>query len=141
MAVLEKKEFDEFQAMFGRMLPEFSLFEFQAPRFAPIRPALDLYETDQKYVLELAAPGYDAKDFKVEVSGHTVTIWGFYSDENRPYRYHYREIPRGSFTRMVTLPQGLDPEKVDAKFENGILTIAVWPMKPLAVKKVEVKAG
>ena len=96
MAVLEKKEFDEFQAMFGRMLPEFSLFEFQAPRFAPIRPALDLYETDQKYVLELAAPGYDAKDFKVEVSGHTVTIWGFYSDENRPYRYHYREIPRGS---------------------------------------------
>ncbi len=143
MAVLEKKEFDEqFQAIFGRMLPEFPFFDFQASRFAPIRPALDLYEEDGKYVLELAAPGYQAKDFKVEVSGYTVTIWGFYAyaDENRAYRYHYREIPRGRFTRMVTFPQELNPEKVDAKFENGILTIAFWPMKPLALKKIEVKA-
>ncbi|MGC1760099.1 MAG: Hsp20/alpha crystallin family protein [Candidatus Cybelea sp.] len=141
MATLEKKEYNELQAVFGRMLPEFSVFEFQAPRFAQIRPSLDLYETDKRYVLELAAPGYEPKDIKVEVSGHTVTIWGFYTVENRPYRYHYREIPRGSFTRVVTLPQELDPEKVDAKFENGILTIALWPMKPLAFKEVEIKTS
>ena len=41
----------------------------------------------------------------------------------------------------MTLPQGLDPEKVDARFENGVLTIALWPMKPLAVREVEVKTG
>jgi HSP20 family molecular chaperone IbpA len=72
-----------------------------------------------------------------------VTIQGFYvyTGENRPYRYYYREIPRGSFTRTVTRPQDLDPERVDAKVEKGILTIALWPMKPIALKKVEVKAG
>ena len=51
MATLEKKEYNELQAVFGRMLPEFSVFEFQAPRFAQIRPSLDLYETDKRYVL------------------------------------------------------------------------------------------
>jgi HSP20 family protein len=143
MAVLEKKEFDEqFEGLFGRMFPEFPFFNFQASRFTPVRPALDLYEKDGKYYLELAVPGYQAKDFKIEVSGYTVTIWGFYpyAEEDRPYRYHYREIPRGWFTRMVTFPQELDPEKVEAKFENGILKIEFWPMKPLALKKIEVKA-
>lgn len=143
MAVLEKKEFDQqFQALFGRMFGEFPFIDFHAPRLDP-RPALDVYEENGKYVLDLAVPGYEPKDIKVEVSGFTVTIQGFYAyaGENRPYRYHHREIPRGSFTRMVTLPQDLDPERVDAKVEKGILTVALWPMKPIAPKKVEVKAG
>jgi HSP20 family protein len=143
MAVLEKKEVDpEFQTIFGRMLPEFPFFEFHTPRFAA-GPAFDLYEENGKYVLELAVPGYEPKDIKFEVSGFTVTIQGFYAyvDGSRTHRYHRREILRGSFTRTVTLPQDLDPERVDAKVEKGILTIALWPMKPIAPKKVEVKAG
>jgi HSP20 family protein len=144
MAVLEKKEFDQqFEALFGRMFSEFPSFDFHAPRFTPMRPALDLYEENGKYVLQLVVPGYEPKDIKVEVTGFTVTIQGFhaYAGESRPHRYYYREIPRGSFTRTVTLPQDLDPERVDAKVEKGILTIALWPMKPIALKKVEVKAG
>jgi HSP20 family protein len=142
MAVLEKKEFDQqFEAIIGRMFPEFPFLGFQTPRFVPTWPPLDLYEENGKYVLELAVPGYEPKDIKVEVSGYTVTIQGFYKYAGEPYRYHYHEIHRGSFSRMVTLPQDLDPDRVDAKVEKGILTIAFWPMKPLAFKKVEIKAG
>jgi HSP20 family protein len=118
-----------------------SFFDWHPARVAYPSAPLDLYEKDGKYVLEIAAPGYDAKDINVEVSGGTVTVSGERTEESdkQDARYHRREIRRGSFTRRVTLPQDLDTNSVTATVSNGILKVELSPLTPIAPKKVEVK--
>ncbi|HET9392449.1 MAG TPA: Hsp20/alpha crystallin family protein [Candidatus Rubrimentiphilum sp.] len=145
MALLEqKKDVDtQFTALVERMFDDFPFAEFQLPRFAYALPPLNLYDEFGKYILELAVPGFEPKEINVEVTGSTVVISGFRSsaDEKKFTHYHRREIRLGSFARTVALPQDVDPERVIATVEKGILTITLWPMKSIVPKKVEVKAA
>lgn len=144
--MLERKDLsDEFDALVNRALGDFPfLSELPFPRVAPFTPGppLDVYENDGKYAIDLSVPGYDAKDVNIEVNGSTVTISGSrkQSDEKKTARYYRREMRSGSFERSVTLPQELDSEHVDAKLQNGLLTIELAPLKPIAAKKIAIKS-
>ncbi len=122
-----------------------SFFDWQQPvsRVAYAVAPLDLYEKDGKYVLEVAAPGFEPKDIHVEVSGGTVTVTGDHTEqiEKKGVRYHRREMRRGSFSRTVTLPQDLDADSVAATIDKGVLKLELSPVKPIAPKKIEVKSA
>ena len=120
------------------------LLDFTFPRFNYVGATpLDLYEKDGKYVVELAAPGFEPRDINVEVSGNTVSLSGVHSErsDTKDARYHRREIRGGSFSRTVTLPQDLDANAVKASIEKGILKVELTPIKPLMPKRIEVKEG
>ncbi len=104
-------------------------------------PAIDLYEKDGNYVVECVAPGMKKEDIDIEVSDNRLTISGKHQEEKTEQntRYHYREMRRGSFSRTVSLPHELDPEKVTANYENGILRIVLPAGKQTQSKKVQVK--
>jgi HSP20 family protein len=104
---------------------------------------LDIYEKDGKYVLEIAAPGFEAKDINVEVTGQTVTVSGERTEktERDDVRYHRREMRHGAFSRSVTLPTDLDANAVVATIDKGILKVELSPVKPIAPKKIEVKTA
>lgn len=143
--MLERKDWkSEFDSLVERAFADFPFFaDFQFPRTAGFTvPAMDCYEKDGKYVLDLAIPGYEAADVNVEVNGSTVTISGTHKDseEKKGARYYRRELRTGSFTRSVTLPQDLDPEAVDASLNKGVLTLAIKTAKPIAAKKIAIKA-
>lgn len=144
MALIEqKKDVDtQFATLVERMFDDFPFAEFQAPRFAYAMPALNLYDQNGKYFLELAVPGFDPKEINVEVTGSTVVISAFHPtvEEKKFARYHRKEIRFGSFSRTVLLPQDVDPETVNATVDKGILTIELLPMKSIVPKKVLVKA-
>lgn len=120
-------------------------FEFRLPRWElpSTTTPVDVYEKDGKYVLEAAVPGFEPKEINVEVTGNTISISGKHveSSEKHGVRYHRREMRRDSFSRSATLPQDLDANAVDAKIDKGVLTVTVTPVKPLAPKKIEVKAA
>lgn len=141
--MLERKDWTtEFDTLVNRALGDFPLFaEFQFPRTTLTTPAMDVYENDGKYYLDLAVPGYEPKDINVEVNGSTVTVSGARktSDEKKASRYYHREVRTGSFMRSVTLPQDLDTEKIDATINKGVLTVTLTPTKPIAAKKILVK--
>lgn len=143
--MLERKDpLSEFEALVGRAFNDFPSFnEFPLLRVTNglAAPALDCYEKDGKYVLDVAVPGYEAKDVSVEVNGSTITISGTHKDsqEKRNARYFRRELRTGSFTRSVTLPQDLDPENVEAHLDKGVLTVELTTLKPIAPKKITVK--
>jgi HSP20 family protein len=121
-----------------------AFFDWQLPgRFTYSAAPLDLYEKDGKYVLEMAVPGYEAKDVNVEVTGQTVSVSGEHTEksEKKDVRYHRREMRRGSFSRTITLPQDLDANAVVATIDKGILKVELSPMKPIAPKKIEVKSS
>ena len=146
MALLHQpKDLEEqFQAMVDRMFGEFPrLAEF--PRWTSLTapPALDMYETDGTYTVEIAVPGYDPKEINVEVSGNTLTVSGQHAEtsEKKEAKYHRKEMRRGSFSRSVSVPQDIDPDKVEANIEKGVLKIELTPVKPIASKKVAIKDG
>lgn len=128
-------------ALIDQMVDTF--FDLQWPHYRYAGIPLDLYEKEGKYVLELPVPGFDPKEIEVEVTGSTISISGTHKEdfEKKDLRYHRREMRRGSFSRSVTLPQDLDPTKVEALIEKGILRLTLTPIVPLAPKKIEVKSG
>lgn len=132
------KEFPaEMQTLVDRLFDDFDM-----PRIASVTtPALDLYEKDGKYILELAVPGYDPKDVNVEINAGAVTVSGTHIErtEKKDAKFLRRELRRGSFTRTVALPQDVDPESVDAHVDKGMLTVSMTPLKPIAPKKITVR--
>jgi len=136
-------EFDV-QKMLDRFLADAPFMrEFPFPRLSFLTPFCDVYEKDGKYFVELAAPGFDAKDISVEVTGATVTVNGHFPEpaEKANLKYFKRQIPRGSFTRTVTFPQDIDAKLVEATMHNGLLTLALTPVKPIIPQKIAIKSA
>jgi HSP20 family protein len=89
--------------------------------------ALDIYSNGDALVVEAALPGIDPEDVDISVLGDTLTISASQHDEQTRDEddYSYREIRRGSFSRTVTLPNGLRSEDATATFENGMLRLSI----------------
>jgi len=93
-------------------------------------------------MLDVALPGLDKKDITIEVEGNCLTISGTYAaekeEDEKNKRYHYREVRRGSFSRAVTFPEDIDPDKVVATFDRGMLKIEIPSLRPAPKQKVAI---
>jgi HSP20 family protein len=103
-------------------------------------PEANIIENGKNYKIELAAPGLERKDFKVEVKDNILKISAEKENENEEEindekKYFCRkEFSYNSFTRSFTLPENLITDKIDAKYENGILHLTL-PKKEVTVSK------
>ena len=108
-------------------------------------PKVDVTEDTAAYKLTAELPGLTEKDIELSVVDGVLTLKGEKQQEKeeKNKQYWLSERTYGSFQRSFALPESVDPEKVDAKFAKGLLTITL-PKKPevvKAAKKIEVKAG
>lgn len=103
--------------------------------FAQYVPAVNIAEAADHFSIELSAPGFGKEDFKIEVENQALTVSGEKKSENAEEgkTYTRKEFGYGSFKRAFSLPQSADTEKVDAKYESGILRVIIS-------KKEEAKA-
>lgn len=101
-------------------------------------PAVNIRENNENFLVEMAAPGMNKNDFKVELHGNTLTIASeknFEEETNEEERYSRREFSYQSFTRIFTLPKDVvDGDKIEAKYENGLLRLVI-PKKEEARQK------
>ncbi len=99
-------------------------------------PEVNIVEGTKDYQIELAAPGMDRKDFKIEVQNGVLNISAEKqeekNDEGKSFRR--REFSYHSFSRSFALPDNLLDDKIDAKYENGILKL-VLPKKEATAQK------
>ena len=95
--------------------------------------SLDVVENGDTYVIKAAVPGVDPKDVEISVDEDVLTLPGEFNkqEETTEENYLRREIRYGSFLRQLRLPPTVEPEKAEAKFENGMLTLSL-PKKPEA---------
>lgn len=106
-------------------------------------PRVDVAETDDSIEIMAELPGVDQEDLDVSVEGDVLTIKGEKRSEAKEKKkdYHLVECSYGSFRRAVHLPGGVDPKKVSATFDKGVLKVTL--PKPEATKqnrrRVEVK--
>ena len=122
------RDLDEF---FGRFLqrPE-SSFQSWVPR-------METYRKDNDYVVKVDLPGVNPQDVHVETEGNLLTISGERKGEERGSEY--RETFYGKFERQITLPQGVEADKVTANYQHGVLEIRVPLPAQLAARKVPIQ--
>jgi len=99
-------------------------------------PAVDILEKDNEVVLRADLPGLDPKDVEIQVQNGTLTLRGERKFESDVKEDNFRRVERvhGSFVRSFSLPQSVDPEKVEAEYKNGVLEVKL-PKRPEAKPK------
>jgi HSP20 family protein len=104
-------------------------------------PAMDLVETDDHLVLRGDLPGLTEDDVDIEIKDNVLTVSGERKSENEEKGEGYHRVERsfGSFSRSLSLPQGVDAQKVDAQFDNGVLEVRI--PKPAEAKPTRVQIG
>lgn len=107
-------------------------------------PAVNIKETGSDYQIEFAAPGFNKSDFKVHVENQLLTVSAEKKEEKNEEngRFTRKEFAYNSFSRSFTLPESVNPDKIDAKYSEGILKLAV-PKKEVskALPKKEIKVA
>ena len=91
------------------------------------RPAVDIYDSEDKIVVKAELPGVDKKDIHIDVKDRILTISGerSYENEVKEENYHRKERAYGKFHRSFTLPDGLDQNKIEADYKDGVLKVAI----------------
>jgi HSP20 family protein len=101
--------------------------------------AMDFDETEKEFIVKAEAPGFDAGDLDVNVSGNVLTIKAEKKKENKEKKG--RDFEERRFERSITLPSGADQDKVEATYHNGILEIHLVKTEDAQPKRIPVKAG
>lgn len=103
---------------------------------------VDVYETDKELVVKASVPGLDPKDIEITITDDVLTIKGEVKEEKKVERenYHLRERRYGTFQRSIRLPVGVNADKAEATFENGVLTLTLPKVEEAQAKRIKVKA-
>jgi len=128
---------------FGR--PFFDIFPSEVPLRRTSLPAVNITERTEDYLISVAAPGLEKKDFKISLENNTLTISSEKEEkkEETNDKITRREFSYSSFERSFSLPNDVNSEKIDATYKNGVLEL-VLPKKEEAkkaalTKQIEVK--
>lgn len=107
-------------------------------------PAVNVKENENEFNIELAAPGMKKEDFKINLDGNILTISSERKEEKeeKTDQYSRREFSYQSFQRSFTLPEySADREKVNAKYQDGILHINIpkrEEARPKPAREIEI---
>jgi HSP20 family protein len=98
-------------------------------------PAVNITEEKDEYKVSLAVPGMKKEDFKIDVDGNMLTISSEKeeSKEEKDKKFTRKEYNYSSFSRTFTLPEQINKEKIEAKYEDGVLKISL-PFTEMAKK-------
>ena len=103
-------------------------------------PAMNIKETDDDYEIELAAPGFNKKDFKITIENGCLNISAekSTSEEEKKANYTRREFSHNSFERSLQLPDFIKDDNVNAKYNDGILRFKLVKKEEAKKKKPKV---
>jgi len=139
MALLMKpepftREIDRvFDAFFGQN-------EQQARRWVP---PVDLVEAEDHFVLKADLPGLSEEDVSIEVQDGSLTISGERKAEHEEHARGWYRIERafGSFNRSLTLPDGVDPDRIQASFSHGVLEVRIPKPEQRKPRRIEISSA
>jgi HSP20 family protein len=106
-------------------------------------PAMDLVESEDEYVLRADLPGLSEQDVHIQFEDNVLTISGERHSEHETRKEDLYRVERawGSFSRSLTLPEGVDPDAVSARFDRGVLEVRVPKPEVRKPRRVEIAVG
>jgi HSP20 family protein len=127
---------DEFETMFNRFFRNFSTPLADWGIFPGWE--MDWEDTGKEFIVQAEAPGFEAGDFDVQVTGNWLTIRADHKQQGKTDKE--QQYIQRRFQRSFTLPPGADPDKIEARYHSGILELR-FPKLPEAVgMRIEVKS-
>ena len=128
--------------LFGRTPARLGEGKEESITVAEWAPLVDITEDDKEYIIKTELPEVKKEDVKVSVENGLLTIVGerkFEKEENK--KYHRVERAYGRFMRSFVLPEGVDPDKVNAEFRDGVLKVHLAKSEQTKPKQIEVKVA
>jgi HSP20 family protein len=111
-------------------------------RFIPTRvfPAVNIKEDNDKYYVTAELPGIKNDEIDLQIKGSNLVISGErrIPSEGENVKYHRRERDAGKFSRIIDLPGEIDADSVDARMENGVLTVTLAKSEASKPKQISV---
>jgi HSP20 family protein len=108
-------------------------------------PAVDVREDGKDLTLAVELPGVESKDVEITHENGVLTIRGekkeSRKEDDQDTRYHILERTYGPFVRSFQMPKGLDESKIEARYDNGVLTIHIPKAALPQPKKIEIKTA
>ena len=106
-------------------------------------PAMDLVELEDHFVLRADLPGLDEGDVKLEITDDVLTLSGErrFEHEARKEGFYRLERGAGTFSRSLTLPEGVDADAVAASFDKGVLEVRIPKPEQRKPRRVEIAVG
>ena len=136
--------FREFQDLYDRLdrLISATMGEMVFPRetTTPWVPFADVCETEDSFVVEADLPGVTRDQIDVQLTDRELIITGEVKEEERDARMHRRTRRTGEFEFRTMLPGEIDPERVDAKLRDGVLTVTIPKAQTARPRHIEVSA-
>lgn len=127
-------------SLFDNFFREFFTDPAVANRTGDRTPLVNIAESETAVTLEFELPGVAPDAVDIEVLGNRLTVKAERGKSlNEGDKLHAVEHFHGSMTRHVSLPRGLDTESIEARFENGLLTIVVPKTEPAKPRKIQIK--
>ncbi len=104
-------------------------------------PAIDISETKDAIVVRAEVPGMKAEDIEINLTGDILTIKGEkkHESEEKDENFHRIETRYGAFQRVIRVPVTVDSNKIQAKYEKGILKVTLPKREEAKPKQIEVK--
>jgi len=106
-------------------------------------PAVNITENEDAFILELAAPGRNKEDFKIEVNNGVLRVASELknekTEEDKAGKYTRKEFTYQSFSRSFTLPENVNADNVNATYVDGVLRLEVEKMPEVKPKQIEIK--
>jgi len=135
------RDWDRLEDQMQRMLGAMPAWEATSEPFV-WAPRIDFADENGQFVLTAELPGVEPGDVDIEIEGNVLTLKGEkkMKREHKDERVQFAERRYGGFERAFTLPSAADPDKVDASFHQGVLTIQIAKRPEARGKKIEVKA-
>jgi len=128
---------DPFDNIFDRRKSTNEQSDAERPDWSP---AIDIQEDSDRYVLEIEIPGIDKKDIHLSTKENILTISG---EKKRPgystEKQYYQERTYGSFQRKIRFGNEIISDKIDAQYQNGVLTIVLPKSNTSQTKEIPVK--
>jgi HSP20 family protein len=129
---------DEFDRLFERFSHDWPWYAEEGNAW---RWGLEVKDEDNAFLVEAAAPGFEPGDFDIQVRGNQLILRAAHKTEKKTQEGKVEEYQEQQCYESVTLPPGIDENKIAAKYHSGMLTITVPKTEAGKGKKVPVKAG
>ncbi len=106
-------------------------------------PAVNIREDEKNYILDLAAPGIDKKDLKIDINEDVLTVSYETKNESEESKDGYRrkEFSFSAFSRSFYIPENVNREKIEANYKDGVLSVSLPKQdeeKTKVTRKIEI---
>lgn len=136
MSLIRYNTTDYVPATFSSLIDRFFNDSMTRSGGSSFQPRVDVVENEKAFELHVAAPGMNKEDFQIEVKDNFLTVSGErkFTSESKDVNWHSIETQFGAFSRSFALPENVDTNKINAKYNNGILELTIPKDEKKALK-------